>query len=81
MFIIKYFCSNLENISSSESHDLINESCFNKQLTMFSPIDYQYFQDSKLIQVSRTLQRTLIIMSGSYHFDDIHGFGYFMIYL
>jgi len=41
MFIIEDFCGNLENLSnqpqfSFESHDLNDDYCLHKQLTMFS---------------------------------------------
>lgn len=79
--VIEYFCSNFENLSSLESHVLNNEYCFDKKLTIFSQIDPQSCLDSRLSNMSRTLQLTLMVMLGSYHHDDIYYFGQFMILL
>lgn len=71
MLIIEDFCSNLENISSFESRDLNNESCFDKLLTVFS-------RNSKISQASRTFQPMLTVISGSCHHGGICDLGQFM---
>lgn len=78
MIIIGEFCVNLRNLSNQhqifESHHLKDEFSFDKQLTTFS-------QNSKLSQVSRTLQPTLMVMLGSCHDGSICDFDQFMILL